>query len=214
MCSVVAPNAAEELLQSFTQPSETEHVSSEVLMQAYKNAPTKSLKTQILSIYASNYPIKKLQKIHESYGEITEYQIKKAKRHAREFGAGCTDSSCKLPSHRVRTPQALLDHFIDFVNRPYFHQDVAFGTRQLKLDNGEKITMPNVIRTVTRSTMVNQYVQFCKEEQLQPLSRATLFRILAVREASQQKSLCGVDDTAAEGSSGFAKVSRIVEELH
>jgi hypothetical protein len=36
------------------------------------------------------------------------------------------------PSRRVRRPKTLLDHFIYFVNRPYFHQDVAFGTQQLK----------------------------------------------------------------------------------
>ena len=59
-----------------------------------------------------------------------------------------------------------------------------------------------MIRTVTRSTMINQYLMFCKEEMVEPLSRATLFRILQVREASQQKSLCG-DNTAADGSGGF-----------
>lgn len=48
--------------------------------------------------------------------------------------------------------------------------------------------MPNIIRKVTRSTMVNQYKQFCKGEKIEPLSHATLFRILEVTEASQQKS--------------------------
>ena len=75
--------------------------------------------------------------------------------------------------------------------------------------------MPNVIRTVTRSTMVSQYLQFCEEQGVKPFSRATLFRILSVREASQQKSLCGVDDTAAaDGSSGIAKLLEIVDKLH
>ena len=60
--------------------------------------------------------------------------------------------------------------------------------------------MPNVIRTVTHSTMVNQYLMFCKEKN----------RILQVREASQQKSLCGVDDTAADGLAGFERLCKIV----
>ena len=34
--------------------------------------------------------------------------------------------------------------------------------------------MPNGIRTVTRSTMISQYLLFCEEEQVVPLSRATL----------------------------------------
>ena len=181
-------------------------------MQAYKQAPTKSLKTQILSLYALNYPIKTLQHLHESYEHLTEWQIKKARKHAQEKGSGFNVTKPST-SHRVRLPMTLLNHFIDFVNRPYFHQDVAFGTRQLKLSNGERITMPNVIRTVTRSTMITQYLQYCEEEKMKPLSRSTLFRILAIREASQQKSLCGVDDTAADGSSGFSRLCQIVDEL-
>jgi len=213
VCNVIAPNAGEELLRSCTQLSESGSATCDLLalIQAYKNAPTKNLKTQILSLYAYRYPIKQLQKLHEPHESITEWQIKKARRHYRECGPGFTVQNS--PSHRVRLPKALLDHFIDFVNRPYFYQDVAFGTRKLKLDNGEKITMPNVIRTVTRSTMISQYLQFCEEEQVKPLSRAILFRILRVREASQQKSLCGVDDTAADGSSAFEKMSKIVDDL-
>ena len=63
-----------------------------------------------------------------------------------------------------------VDHFVEFANRPHFDQDVAHGNKILKLDSGEKIQMPNVVRTVTRSTMINQYFEFCKEEQFEPLS--------------------------------------------
>ena len=215
VCEIIAPNAGEKLLQSCVQSTnvETEHVSGDLvaLMQAYKNAPTKNLKRQILSIYAYRYPMNKLQKLHEPYESITTWQIKKARAHARECGPGLSVE--KPSSHRVRLDTTLVDHFVDFINRPYFYQDVAFGTRKLKLDNGEEVTMPNVVRTVTRSTMISQYLMFCEEEMVVPLSRATLFRILEVREASQQRSLCGLDNTAAEGSAGFERICRIVEDL-
>ena len=42
--------------------------------------------------------------------------------------------------------ERLLQSLKEFVNRPHFHQDVTFGTWKLKLDDGEEITMPNVIR--------------------------------------------------------------------
>ena len=74
--------------------------------------------------------------------------------------------------------------------------------------------MPNVIRKVTRSTIIRQYLQFCEEEQFEPLSSATLFRVHEVREASQQKSLSGLDNIAADGSAGFERLDRIVEELN
>ena len=61
--------------------------------------------------------------------------------------------------------------------------------------------------------MIRQYLQFCEEEQFEALSHATLFRILKVREASQQKSLSGLDNTAVEGSAGFQRLYGIVDEL-
>ena len=106
-----------------------------------------------------------------------------------------------------------VNHFLDFVNRPYFHQDVAYGTRTVKLDSGEKVAMPNVVRTVTRSTMINQYRQFCKEEKFSPLCRSTLFKILSVREASQRKCLQGLDNIATDGDAGFQTLEKIVEDL-
>jgi len=106
-----------------------------------------------------------------------------------------------------------VDHFIEFINRPYFYQDVSFGTKLLKLNSGETIEMPNVVRTVTWSTMISQYIQFCQEEKSEPFSRSTSFKILEVREASQRKSLQGLDNTAADDSAAFQTVERIVDDL-
>ena len=135
----------------------------------------------------------------------------RAPAHTRECGPGLAVE--KSPSHCIRLDLKMVDHFIDFVNRPYFYQDVAFRTKKLKLENGEEMVMPNVIRTVTCSTMIVQYLTFCEEEMVQPLSHATLFRILEVRAASQQKSLSGLDNTAADGSAGFEKLKTIVDHF-
>ena len=58
--------------------------------------------------------------------------------------SGCNDDVSR--QNRIRIDRTKLDHFIDFANRPYFYQDVAFGTRKLKFDSGSKLAMPNVIR--------------------------------------------------------------------
>ena len=81
----------------------------------------------------------------------------------------------------------------------------------LNLDSSESIEMPKVVRAMTRSTMVSQYIQFCQEEKCEPLSRSTLFKILEVREASERKSLQGLDNTVADGSVAFQTVERIVD---
>ena len=115
--------------------------------------------------------------------------------------------------NRVRLDSAKVNHFLEFINRPYFHQDVAFGTRTIKLSSGEQLIMPNVVRTVARSTMLAQYLQYCSEEEFEPLSRATLYRILEVREASQRKALQGLDNVAADGAAAFDTIEKVVDEL-
>jgi hypothetical protein len=73
--------------------------------------------------------------------------------------------------------------------------------------------MPNIIRNVIRSTLIQQYFIHCEEEGVEPLSRATLFRVLEVREASERKSLQGIDNIAAEGSNAFENLRKIVIEM-
>ena len=68
--------------------------------------------------------------------------------------------------HRIYLNKAKVDHFVEFSNRPYFYQDVSYGTRVLKLQSGERLTMPNVIRTVTKSALISEYQRHCTETEL------------------------------------------------
>lgn len=61
-----------------------------------------------------------------------------------------------------------VDHFIDFISQPHFLQDVAFGTTTLTLASGTEMEIPNVIRTVTLSTLVDLYLTICKESDFEP----------------------------------------------
>ncbi len=212
VCEVIAPNAGEELFEAI-QPARKELVSGELvaMMTAYREAPTRKLKLQILSLYAYSYTAKKLMQLHEPYERLTKWKIKQARAHAKNVGPGIPVE--KLKHHRIRIDSEKSDHFLEFINRPYFYQDVSFGTRKLKLDSGEQLTMPNVVRTVTRSTMIFQYLEFCKEQNFEPLSRSTLYRILDVREASQRKSLQGLDNIASDGAAGFECLENIIQEL-
>ena len=212
VCSAIAPEAGEKLFQAVCKKEDPD-IENELkpLLQAYKNAPTKDSKTQILSIYANNYPAKKLIEMHKFYEPLTEWELRKAKIHANHNGPGAPLE--KPVYHPVKLDSVKVTHFLEFINRPYFHQDVAYGTRTLNLSSGEKLVMPNVIRTVTRSTMVSQYLQLCQEEDFEPLSRATMYRILEVGEASQRKALHGLDNVAADGATAFASLLKITDEL-
>ncbi|KAL9969858.1 hypothetical protein ACROYT_G022126 [Oculina patagonica] len=212
VCNMIAPESGAELYNALTSQHGIEpSPEMEALMTAYRNAKTSGLRTQILSLYAFKYPIPVLMKLHEPYEKITRYQVKRARSHAKLHGPGTIPE--KEMKHRVRLDMAKVDHFLEFANRPYFYQDVAYGSRVLNLDSGEKIPMPNIIRTVTRSTMVKQYQSFCEEENFNPLRRSTLFKILDVRQASQRRSLQGLDNIAADGAAGFQTMERIVDDL-
>ena len=125
--NMIAPESGAELYQFITCQSGIEPSSDlEVLMMAYKNAKTSSLRTQILSLYAFRYPIPVLMKLHKPYENLTRYQLKRARKHAKIHGPGTVPE--KELKYRVRLDMAKVDHFLEFANRPYFYQDV--GIRQ------------------------------------------------------------------------------------
>ena len=51
------------------------------LMTAYKNAKTKSAKTQILSLYTYKYSVSRLKKLHSPYGKMFTRQIQRVRCH-------------------------------------------------------------------------------------------------------------------------------------
>ena len=212
VCGVIVPNDPDKLYEALVMATEKQS-SQEILTltTAYKNAPTKNLKIQILSLYILNYSTEELKKLHWPFEKLSDRQIKKARHQAKINGPGVPLK--KAISHRVLIDMVKLDQFLTFVDRPYFYQDVAYGQRTLKLESGECLAMPNIIRTITRSAMIAQYLAFCEDDGFQPLSRATMYRVLKVREASQCKSLQGLDNISPDGAEGFQRITQIVEEL-
>ena len=73
-----------------------------------------------------------------------------------------------------------VDHFLDFISSPSFLQDVAYGTRNLKLSTCEKIEIPSVVNTVISSPLVQLYLKYCAESAFEPMRRSTLFSIIKV----------------------------------
>ena len=106
-----------------------------------------------------------------------------------------------------------VDHFIEYISRSEFVQGVAFGTKTLKLDSGEKIVIPAVIRTDIPSCIIRQYLDYCKEQDFKPASLRSLHRMNKVCSASMQKSLHGLDNTTAEGTEAFDQVFSMLEVL-
>jgi len=90
---------------------------------------------------------------------------------------------------------------------------VAFGTKTLKLDKGEKIIIPTVIRTIIPSRIIKQYLDYRKVQDFEPASQRSLYQMIEVCSASVQKSIQGLDNTTAEGTEAFDQVLLMLEGL-
>ena len=56
-------------------------------------------------------------------------------------------------------------------------------------------------------------MQYCKQEQFEPTSERSLYRILEVCSASMQKSLAGLDYITAEGTEAIDNLIKTIETL-
>lgn len=79
----------------------------------------------------------------------------------------------------------------------------SIGTKEMRLEDGSVISIPEVVRTVWHSTLVKIYLAYCEETEFIPLSRSTLYHIMRVCPASRRTNLKGLDNTAADGGNSY-----------
>ena len=145
---------------------------------------------------------------------LSNWRIDQACQHVIDVGEG--QPVVETPIFRTHLDPVNLktDHFIDYISRPCFLQDVAYGTRKLKLDSGGHAVIPVVIRTLIPSRIIAQYQAYnCTDIVFMPASERTLFRILDVCSASMPKSLHGLDYFTSEGVQGFEFLEKIADTL-
>ena len=115
---------------------------------------------------------------------------------------------------REKLNKEQISHFIDFIMTPAIMTDAPFGNMQLKLSSGHKIDVPKIILNSVRSRVVDQYQQYCKENNfVQSASERSYMRILQAVEPSIRKSMKGLDNFAADGASAFEDLQKIAESL-
>jgi len=193
VCDGIAPNDGKQLFEAMrsTDVEKPDPVADDLvktMMNVYNKATNRSTSTQILSLHAYKHLDSTQKKLHLAYGKLSTRQIHRPQCHAKSLGPSSVAE--QMVHYRVRIDMSKIDHFIEFINRPYFYKNVSLGTKLLKLDSGETIAMANVVGTVTRSTVISQYIRVCEEEKCEPLSRSTSFKVLEVRDPLRE-SHCG-----------------------
>ena len=182
----------------------------DALIEAHNQAQSWQTKRQILSLFANDFSRLELQKMIPG---LSKGRIDQARNHATETGKG--QPILEKPICRARIENAKDDNFLDYISRPELLQDVAFGTKTLKLDSSGRVIIPAVVRTLIPSRIIQQYICYCKQEQFQPASERSLYRILNVCSASMQKSLQGLDNVTvtAEGTEAIDNLTKMIETL-
>ena len=176
----IAPEQSAELLSLVTETSTIEKESPEEkvvknLVSLYDETRSWYTKRTILSIFVNQYTKSQLKTMIPG---LTDWRIDQARKHVAVVGVGIQEE--RDPVIRYRLDGEKVDHFLDFISSPIYARDVAFGTRKLKLSSGEDIEIPNLVRTVINSRMINVYQAYCHEVDFTPLGKSTLFSILKV----------------------------------
>ena len=95
------------------------------------------------------YTIAELLKL---FPDMSKHLIQKVRMHAAGGQAGMPIEAGKYVKKRLTNAQ--VNHFLDFLQFSGVMQDVASGTRTVKLTSARKVIMPNVVRTVHKSEIV------------------------------------------------------------
>lgn len=98
---------------------------------------------------------------------LSSWRYYAAKRHSTDKGCGVPVATEKIPRNKINLEQ--LEHFLDFITSSDILKDIPFGEKTLKLSSGEVIHIPNVVRCMAPSSLIDQYQQLCESEEFQPL---------------------------------------------
>ena len=128
------------------------------LVILYEEAANWYTRQQILSLFVNDYSKSELLALIPG---LSKWRIDEARKHAFQTKPGQPIDPPRIT--RCRLDAVKVDHFLDFLSSPSVLQDVAYGTRTLKLESGESLEIPNMVRTVISSHLVRMYLTFCVE---------------------------------------------------
>ncbi|KAL9986268.1 hypothetical protein ACROYT_G000385 [Oculina patagonica] len=127
------------------------------LIESYKQATHSSTRKNILSVIADKLSFNDLQKL---IPDLSQRRFTEARRHGIQYGAEALASQIgkKNTILRQRIDPGQVEHFIEFITGQNVIQDLPFGRRTLRLTSGESMEIPNVIRLLIPSRLVDQYL--------------------------------------------------------
>ena len=120
------------------------------IKEAYENADSAIARKEILSIVAPKVTFKMIQEFTTG---ITHYRLTEARFYAADIGVGVSVGLNPRISQRFSFEQ--VEHFVDFIVSSQICTDMPFGENRLKLSDGTTLYVPNTIRNLAPSKIIN-----------------------------------------------------------
>ncbi|CAC5377276.1 unnamed protein product [Mytilus coruscus] len=152
------------------------------------------------------------QEVLQLIPDLTEFKCYTSKKHGEKFGYGLPVPPAE--THRQKMDPMKLDSFLEFITSPHIIRDLPYGEKKLKLSDGTVQNVPNLIRCMSSSDIIQQYKVYCEENTIIPLGESTMYKILSECTATIRQSFEGVDYFVAEGGRAFATLEAVAKELH
>ncbi|CAF3693675.1 unnamed protein product [Rotaria sp. Silwood1] len=142
----------------------------------------------------------------------TGYRFSAARMHAAKYGVGSRIDTTSKVVERFDDNQ--IAHFVDFIISSHVCTDLPFGEKVLKLSSVVELFIPNTIRNMEPTRIIDQYLLYCKEmcSDFEPLGKSSLFTILETCKASTRKSLQGINYFVAEAGEAFDGIKKMIED--
>ena len=136
--SIAPGNASwlyQEVMQRRTRLQAAEGIVEDALVARlvilYEEAAYWYTRQQILSLFVTDYSKTELLALLPG---LSKWRIDEARKYAFPTKPGQPIDPPRIT--RCRLDAVKVDHFLDFLSSPSFLQDVAYGTRTLKLESG------------------------------------------------------------------------------
>ena len=103
--------------------------------------------------------------------------------------------------------------FLPLILDPNFIQICSYGTKNIRFDNGDVISIPQILKTACHSLLINMYKKVCFKTNFIPLSDSTHFKILSTCAAAMKSNLSGLDNVPTDSTYVAASLLRVTSVL-
>ena len=178
------------------------------VIRMYKVAP-KNVKATILEGLISNENIS-LKDVQEGLG-VTRSQWNKAKEAIAETKSGNKQKAVHGVAMRMKVET--VESFVDFCLRPDNIQDVAYGTRAIKNEDGTAFICPQWIRKNHRAKMIRAFKQEFQKAIIKMPSKTWMYKVMDWVASKDMVSLAGLDNTDVAGKNAMIETAVLAEKV-